>query len=222
MSASTWRRSERHVGGRRLERVRLRSVFLLRSVAPPPDALQGREVTRVERLGKRVVLGFEGGLFAVLHSHDRRAFALAAPRLPDSEGRRGLAAFDFAHGSVLFTESGHKKRASLHLVRGRGGAARFRAGRPGGERARRGRVRRGAPPGEPHAEARPHRPPNPQRHRQTPTPTRSCTRRACLLSSRPAASARMRSGGSIAPRAKRSGTGPGGSGTRWERAFRIR
>ena len=118
---------ERHVGGRRLDRVRLRSVFLLRSVAPPPDALQGREVTRVERLGKRVVLGFEGGLFAVLHLMIAGRLRWRRPGCPIPKGM-GLAAFDFTHGSVLFTESGHKKRASLHLVEGEEGLRAFERG----------------------------------------------------------------------------------------------
>ena len=120
---------DRHVGGRRLERVRLRSVFLLRSTTPPLDALHGREITRIERLGKRIVLGFEGGLFAVLHLMIAGRLRWRGPGSTIPKGM-GLAAFDFEHGSVLFTESGHKKRASLHLVEGEESLSAFDRGGP--------------------------------------------------------------------------------------------
>ena len=108
---------DRHVGGRRLDRVRLRSVFLLRSVTPPIDAVQGRRVREIRRMGKRIVLGLERGLFLVLHLMIAGRLRWRRADCPIPRGN-GLAAFDFAHGTLLFTESGHKKRASLHVVEG--------------------------------------------------------------------------------------------------------
>ncbi len=101
-----------------LERVRIRGPFLLRTVEPPVSDLEGKPVREVTRLGKRIVIGFDGDLFAVihlmiagrLHWRERRA------ALP---GKLGLAAFDFTAGTLLLTEAGTKKRAALHVVRGR-------------------------------------------------------------------------------------------------------
>ena len=104
-------------GGRRLARIRVASPFLLRTVDPPAEAFAGLPLAGARRLGKRVVLGFGHELFAVVHLmvagrlHWRSAGA-ALPR------RHGLAAFDFEHGSLLVTEAGSTRRASLHLVRG--------------------------------------------------------------------------------------------------------
>jgi formamidopyrimidine-DNA glycosylase len=117
--------------GRRLERVRLRSPFLLRSVEPPIAEAEGRAVTGLRRLGKRLVFALEGGLFLVLHLmiagrlqwKDGRAAAAKPP------GRIGLAAFDFETGTLTLTEAGTKKRASLHLVAGEAALA---AHDPGG------------------------------------------------------------------------------------------
>ncbi len=104
--------------GRRLERVRLRSPFLLRSVDPPLDAVSDREVREVLRLGKRIAFGLDPDLFVVLHLMvaGRIHWRKPGAGLP---GRIGLAAFDFSEGSLVLTESGTKKRASLHVVRGR-------------------------------------------------------------------------------------------------------
>ena len=108
---------ERSIAGRRLLAVRLLSPFVLRSVRPSPDELHGRRVKSLRRLGKRVVIGFEGDLFAVIH-------LMIAGRLRWRErgariGRKlGLAAFDFDTGTLLLTEAGSKKRASIHLCRG--------------------------------------------------------------------------------------------------------
>jgi formamidopyrimidine-DNA glycosylase len=91
--------------------------FLLRTVEPKPTAFAGRRVTALERVGKRVALGFEDDLWAVLHLmiagrlHWRKAGA-------SIRGKRELAAFDFAEGSLILTEAGSKKRASLHLLKG--------------------------------------------------------------------------------------------------------
>jgi formamidopyrimidine-DNA glycosylase len=108
---------ERKVRGERLARLRIAHPFLLRSVDPPPAELEGRRLTSLGRLGKRLVLHFEGELHAVLHLMltGRLRWREAGAAIPK---RRGLAAFDFESGTVLLTEEGSKKRASLHLVRG--------------------------------------------------------------------------------------------------------
>jgi formamidopyrimidine-DNA glycosylase len=108
---------ERFILDRTLERVRLASPFLLRTVDPPLSAVEGRRVCGLRRLGKRIVLGLDGDLFLVLHLMiaGRLRWREAGAELP---GRRGLAAFDFPNGSLLLTEAGSKKRASLHLVCG--------------------------------------------------------------------------------------------------------
>ena len=118
---------ERHAGGRRLERVRLYRVFLLRSVSPPIEAVRGRRLRQVGRLGKRIVLGLDGGLFLVVHLMiaGRLRWRRAGAAIPKGNG---LAAFDFAHGTLLFTESGHRKRASLHVVEGEDGLRAFDRG----------------------------------------------------------------------------------------------
>jgi len=103
--------------GERLERLRIASPFVLRSAEPPPAALAGRGVTDVRRLGKRIVLAFEDEYFAVLHLMiaGRLHWKASGAPLPR---RAGLAAFDFAPGSLTFTEAGTKHRASLYLVHG--------------------------------------------------------------------------------------------------------
>ena len=108
---------DRHVTGHRLERVRLRSAFLLRSVSPPLTEVEGRRIRRVLRLGKRVVLDLEGGFALVLHLMiaGRLRWRRSGCPIP---GSNGLAAFDFTPGTLLFTEAGRRKRASLHVVEG--------------------------------------------------------------------------------------------------------
>jgi formamidopyrimidine-DNA glycosylase len=105
------------IGGRRLERVRLNSPFLLRTVDPPLIAVEGRTVTELRRVGKRIAVGLEGGLWLVLHLMiaGRLHWKPPGAGLP---GRRGLAAFDFAEGTLLLTEAGSERRASLHLAAG--------------------------------------------------------------------------------------------------------
>jgi formamidopyrimidine-DNA glycosylase len=105
------------VVGETLQGVRLASPFLLRSVEPPLAAAAGRRVDAVRRLGKRIVLALEGGLFLVLHLMvaGRLRWRPAGAAIP---GRHGLAAFDFASGTLLLTEASSKKRASLLLVQG--------------------------------------------------------------------------------------------------------
>jgi formamidopyrimidine-DNA glycosylase len=116
------------VVGRRLERVRLQSISLLRSVDPPLAELAGLTCVGVERLGKRVVLALEGELFLVIH-------LMIAGRLrwrplgAKLQRRYAHAGFDFANGTLLLTEAGTQKRATLHTVRGRAALA---AHDPGG------------------------------------------------------------------------------------------
>ncbi len=104
--------------GRVLERVRLASPFVLRSVDPPIDAVIGKKAVAVRRLGKRIAIELEGDLFIVIHLmiagrlHWKEAGA-ALPR------KYALAGFDFANGTLLLTEAGSKRRATLHIVRGR-------------------------------------------------------------------------------------------------------
>ena len=108
---------EQRIVGERLERIRLASPFLLRTVEPPIAAFAGKRVVKLRRLGKRIVWGLDDQLFLVLH-------LMVAGRLQWKEAgapiakRNGLAAFDFADGSLLLTEASKKKRARLHLVRG--------------------------------------------------------------------------------------------------------
>src|SRR5436853_1159343 len=108
---------ERRIRGARLERVRVLSPFVLRSVDPPLAAAAGRTVSGLRRLGKRIVVGLDSDLFLVLHLMiaGRLHWRPAGARPP---GKIGLAAFDFATGTLVMTEAGTKKRAAIHLVRG--------------------------------------------------------------------------------------------------------
>jgi len=110
------------VVGERLEAVRLASPFLLRSVEPPLATAEGRAVTGLRRLGKRIVFALEGDLFLVLHLMVSGRLHWR-PRGASVGGRTGLAAFDFPAGSLTLTEASGKKRASLQLVRGASGLA---------------------------------------------------------------------------------------------------
>ena len=113
--------------GQRLERVRLLNPFLLRTADPPIGAVEGRRVTDLRRIGKRIVIGFEGDLFVVLHLMiaGRLRWSAAGGKAPR---RIGLAVFDFSSGALVLTEAGSKRRASLHLVQGESALARFDAG----------------------------------------------------------------------------------------------
>lgn len=108
------------IRGEVLEKVRIRSPSVLRSFDPPVSALEGRTVVGLERLGKRVVWSMEGELFAVFHLMVTGRFKWRKPGavLP-KKGAHG--AFDFPGGTVLLTEMGTRKKASLHVVRGREG-----------------------------------------------------------------------------------------------------
>jgi formamidopyrimidine-DNA glycosylase len=108
---------ERRIVGQTLEAVRLGSVFLLRSVDPPLSGAEGRVVRELRRIGKRIAVGFDNDNWLVLH-------LMIAGRLhwkPQNAklaGRKALAAFDFPNGSLILTEAGSKRRASLYVVRG--------------------------------------------------------------------------------------------------------
>ena len=108
---------ERHVVGHCLERVRLTSPFLVRSVDPPIDAVVGRTLEGVRRLGKRIVFDFGDDLLLVLHLMIAGSLRW---RPPGGKGaaRGALAFFDFAPGVLILTEAGTKRRASLTMVRG--------------------------------------------------------------------------------------------------------
>jgi formamidopyrimidine-DNA glycosylase len=119
---------EERIRGQVLQRIRLASPFVLRSVDPPIEEAQGKRVISIRRMGKRIVFGLDSGLFMVFHLMIAGRFRW---RKADSPLPRklGLAALDFAGGTLLLTEASKKKRASLHLVRGSEGLEEFhRAG----------------------------------------------------------------------------------------------
>jgi formamidopyrimidine-DNA glycosylase len=110
---------DRHVAGKRLERVTLFSPFVLRSVDPPIDAITGQTVQATRRIGKRIVLAFADDVFLVLHLMIAGRLRWRAPDQKLGIGKKLiLATFTFEHGTLLFTEASSKKRASMQLVRG--------------------------------------------------------------------------------------------------------
>src|SRR5271155_2250741 len=119
---------EPRIIGQPLERVRLQSAFLLRTAQPPLADVEGHVARELRRIGKRIAIGVDNDLWLVLHLmiagrlHWRAAQAKLA-------GRQTLAAFDFPHGSLVLTEAGSKRRASLHLFEGE---AALRSIDPGG------------------------------------------------------------------------------------------
>jgi formamidopyrimidine-DNA glycosylase len=118
---------EPRIVGQPLEHVRLQSAFLLRTAQPPLSDVQGRVVRELRRIGKLIAIGVETDLWLVLH-------LMIAGRLhwrpPEAKlaGRQALAAFDFPNGSLVLTEAGSKRRASLHIVRGEEALRSFDAG----------------------------------------------------------------------------------------------
>ena len=108
---------ERRILGQVIEKTRVVSPFLLRTADPPLASVEGKRVREIRRIGKRIAIGLEDDLWLVLHlmiagrlHWQKRGAKVARPR--------GLAAFDFPNGTLLWTEAGSKKRASLHVVRG--------------------------------------------------------------------------------------------------------
>jgi len=119
---------EKRILGQTLEHVRIASPFLLRTADPPLSAVEAKKVAQLRRIGKRICIGLEDDLWLVLHlmiagrlHWKKRGVKVSPPR--------GLAAFDFTNGSLLWTEAGSRKRASLHVVAGEAG---LRALDPGG------------------------------------------------------------------------------------------
>jgi formamidopyrimidine-DNA glycosylase len=113
-------RLHEHVVGQRLQKVRLVSPFLLRSVEPPLREAEGKRVIGLRRIGKRIAIGLEGNLYLVLHLmiSGRLRWRPSSTKL---SRKMTLAAFDFESGTLLLTEASTKKRAALHVVRGQAG-----------------------------------------------------------------------------------------------------
>jgi len=118
---------ESRIVGQPLERVRLGSPFLLRTVEPPLASVEGGTVRKLQRVGKRIAMGVDRDLWVVVH-------LMIAGRLHWKKlgaklgGRQNLAAFDFPNGSLTLTEAGSKRRASLHVIRGEENLASLDAG----------------------------------------------------------------------------------------------
>jgi formamidopyrimidine-DNA glycosylase len=119
---------EKRILGQTLEDIRLVSPFLLRTADPPLRSAVGKRVRELRRVGKRIAIGMDDELWLVLHlmiagrlHWQKRGAKVSRPR--------GLAAFDFSNGTLVWTEAGSQKRASLHVVRGEAG---LRALDPGG------------------------------------------------------------------------------------------
>jgi formamidopyrimidine-DNA glycosylase len=109
----------RHIVGRRLDRIRLLSPFVLRSVDPPIDSLHGKTIHGVRRIGKRIVVVFPDDLFLVIHLMIAGRLRWREPgKQPGMGPKMLLASFDFAHGTLFFTEASSQKRASMQVVRG--------------------------------------------------------------------------------------------------------
>ena len=119
---------ESRIVGQPLQRVRLASAFVLRTAQPPVTAVEGRVVRELRRIGKRIAIGVDNDLWLVLHLMIAGRLHWR-PRDAKLAGRQSIAAFDFPHGSLVLTEAGSKRRASLHIVAGEEG---LRAMDPGG------------------------------------------------------------------------------------------
>ena len=118
---------ESRIVGETLGRTRIPKPFLLRSVDPPISAAYGKRVIGVRRMGKRIVVELEDDLFLVIHLMiaGRLRWVPAGGKVP---GKIGLAAFDFTNGTLILTEAGSKRRASLWLVRGEQSLEQFERG----------------------------------------------------------------------------------------------
>jgi formamidopyrimidine-DNA glycosylase len=119
---------ESRIVGRTLQTVRVASAFVLRTAEPPIADVQGQVVRKLRRIGKRIAIGLGNDLWMVIHLMIAGRLHWRAPGAKLS-GRNTLAAFDFAEGSLVLTEAGTKRRASLHIVAGETG---LRAMDPGG------------------------------------------------------------------------------------------
>ncbi len=110
------------VQGQPLDAIRVQSPFVTRTVDPPIATAVGRRVVELRRIGKRLVLGLEGELYLIIHLMIAGRLRWR-PRGAKPPGRAGLAAFDFPTGTLLLTEAGSKRRASIHLVQGKAALA---------------------------------------------------------------------------------------------------
>jgi formamidopyrimidine-DNA glycosylase len=119
---------EKRILGQTLEHVRISGPSLLRTAEPPPSAVEGKTALQLRRMGKRICIGLEDDLWLVLHLMIAGRLHWQ-PRKAGTGKARGLAAFDFANGTLYLTEAGSRKRASLHIVVGEAG---LRALDPGG------------------------------------------------------------------------------------------
>ncbi len=108
---------EPRILGQPIERIRLASAFLLRTVQPPLASVEGRTVRELRRVGKRIAIGVEKDLWVVLHLMIAGRLHWKAPGVKLG-GRQNLAVFDFPNGSLLLTEAGSKRRAALHILEG--------------------------------------------------------------------------------------------------------
>ena len=109
---------ESRILGQQLTRVRIASTFLLRSTQPPIKEVEGRVVRELRRIGKRITIGVENDLWLVFHLMIAGRLHWRAPQV-SLAGRKTLAAFDFPNGSLILTEAGTKRRASLHVLSGK-------------------------------------------------------------------------------------------------------
>jgi len=109
---------ESRILGQQLTRVRIASTFLLRSAQPPIKEVEGRVVRELRRIGKRIAIGVENDLWLVLHLMIAGRLHWRAPQV-SLAGRSNLAGFDFPNGSLILTEAGTKRRASLHVLSGK-------------------------------------------------------------------------------------------------------
>src|SRR5215510_8878109 len=113
--------------GQRITGVRLVSPFLLRSIEPPLQSIEGRRVTDLHRIGKRVVIELEGELFLVIHLMIAGRFRWKPAKAP-VPGKVGLLAIDFENATLIMTEAGTKRQASLYVVQGREALSRHNPG----------------------------------------------------------------------------------------------
>lgn len=119
---------DRRITGEGLQDVRLASAFLLRTATPPIAATKGKRVRALRRLGKRIAIGLDDDLWLVLHLMIAGRLHWHEPGAP-IPGKRGQGAFDFSSGTLILTEAGPRRRASLHVVQGE---ASLQAHNPGG------------------------------------------------------------------------------------------
>ena len=111
---------EKRIKGSTLERVRIASPFLLRTAVPPLSSVEGKKIVELRRLGKRICFGLEGDLWLVLHLMIAGRLHWYDERAKAAKGK-SLAVFEFSTGSLVLTEAGTQKRASLHVVQGEAG-----------------------------------------------------------------------------------------------------